>query len=93
MKRNILEPIEIEKAMIVAEICIYGLILVCGLLGFLIIFNPAPPCGTDMPIDHCIPQTHPQNERWDQGYLNEHSARRPCPAVYDAPNGELQECL
>lgn len=53
-----------------------------------------PPCGTDEPTDHCAPQPHPDSEmRWDQGYLNQFNARRPCPAVYDAPNGELRECL
>ena len=53
-----------------------------------------PPCGTGMPTDHCQPQPHPQSEmRWDQGYLHDFNARRPCPAVYDAPNGELRYCL
>ena len=51
------------------------------------------PCGPDQPTDHCAPQRHPESEmRWDQGYLNSQS-RKPCPAVYDAPNGDLRECL
>jgi hypothetical protein len=55
--------------------------------------KPLPPCGTGQPLDHCAPQSHPDNERWDQGYLDEFNARRPCPAVFDAPKGELRECL
>jgi hypothetical protein len=54
--------------------------------------DPIPPCGTGQPTDHCAPQPHPSSEmRWDQGYLNQF--RAPCPAVYDAPNGNLRECL
>lgn len=51
-----------------------------------------PPCGSGQPTDHCAPQPHPRQQSWDQENLHELS-NRPCPAVYDAPNGNLRECL
>lgn len=79
-----------------AEVLVILFILSVGFFSMQLLLNlatPIPPCGTDQPTDHCIPQHHPESEmRWDQGYLNS-QPRKPCPAVYDAPNGDLRECL
>ena len=74
------------------------MILATGFVSGCVILDRAfareAPCGTGQPTDHCEPQYHtPDEMRWDQGYLDEFNARRPCPAVYDAPNGELRYCL
>lgn len=79
-----------------AEWIVIVLILATGFASGLVILNGVtrqlPPCGTSQPTDHCEPQYHqPEEMRWDQGYLNQF--RAPCPAVYNAPNGDLQECL
>ena len=76
-----------------AELLVAVLILVFGFASAQIILHHAIPCGPGQPTDHCAPQPHPQAEmRWDQSYLHEFS-RRPCSAVYDAPNGDLRQCL
>ena len=79
-----------------AEVLIILFILSVGFFSMQVLLAyvaPLPPCGPGAPTDHCAPQSHPATEmRWDQGYLNEYS-RMPCPAVYDAPNGNLRECL
>ena len=51
-----------------------------------------PPCGSGQSTDHCAPQPHPRQQSWDQENLHQLSVR-PCAAVYDAPEGKLQECL
>lgn len=78
------------------EWTVIAIILLTGFFSGLLIWNhmtpdELPPCGVGQPTDHCVPQRHPENERWDQGYFTKFGTA--CPAVYDAPNGELRECL
>ena len=37
----------------------------------------------------------PMQQSWDQENLHNlgHGTRRPCPAVFDAPDGNLRQCL
>ena len=99
MSRHIRNLLELGHSYRVwAEWLVIAFILSVGFFSMQAILNATqprelPPCGTGQPTDHCAPQPHPSSEmRWDQGYLNQFT-RRPCPAVYDAPNGELRECL
>lgn len=42
--------------------------------------------------EHITPKHRPLQEIDIQGHM-EYGPRRPCPAVYDAPDGNLRECL
>ena len=41
---------------------------------------------------HVTPKHRPLQQIDIQGHM-EYGPRRPCPAVYDAPDGNLRECL
>jgi hypothetical protein len=77
-----------------AEVLVILFILSVGFFSIQLLLNRAelPPCGTGQSTDHCAPQPHPASEmRWDQTFFTQFGS--PCPAVYDAPNGKLRECM